>query len=47
MIKMKEIIRNKWIIVFVVMVIGVFYIGSDTPKTFEEINDEQTINVNA
>ena len=44
---MKEIIKNKWILIFVVMVVGVFYIGSDTPKTFEETNDEQVISVNA
>ena len=44
---MKEIIKNKWILIFVVMVVGVFYIGSDSPKTFEKINDEQVINVNA
>ncbi len=35
---MKEIIKNKWIIIFAIMVVGVFYIGSETPKTFDEVN---------
>lgn len=44
---MKEIIKNKWIIIFAVMVIGVFYIGSDTPKTLDEnqIKVNETLNI--
>lgn len=44
---MKEIIKNKWIIVLMVMIVGVFYIGSDSPKTFDETKEEHTVNINA
>ncbi len=44
---MKELIKNKWIIIFAVMVIGVFYIGSDSPKTFDENTSVPVINTNA
>ena len=43
---MKEIIKNKWIIIFIIMVVGTFYIGADTPKNFDEGDTEPNINVN-
>ncbi len=43
---MKEMFKNKWIIVFAIMVMGVCYLGADTPKTFDEEEDNPSISIN-
>lgn len=43
---MKEIIKNKWILIFVIMVVGTCYFGADTPKTFDEEEDKPVVNIN-
>lgn len=44
---MKELIKNKWIIIFTVLVVGVFYMAGEAPKTLDEDANEPLININA
>ena len=43
---MKELIKNKWIILFAVFVIGIFYIGAESPRNFEDINSNENMSEN-